>query len=449
MSYIRGERQIIFLYVLTDILLLWLAFSVVTLARLNTLPQVDFLLIQRDRLICCLLFMASALFSGCYRETRITDKFDAVYYACGAIVVAMVLQLALVTLIPVELRVISRREILLGNALSMFFIGVWHLVAVDFVSRFRDLHRFFYVIGDEDPGRRIAAEIGAAPSLCADAQYIGFDVLVERLSGTGRSGQGNEEVIIAARGSMRERLHDILSYCEGHCRRTFLYPSIWDTLLFQHSSLSAIAGVPVVEIASQRRQTPYRYTKRAIDLGVSAFGLLLTLPILAVIAIAIKATSTGPVLYRQERLGMAGKPFQIYKFRSMQADVELKNEEGHVLATRDDARITPIGRFIRKHRIDEIPQLFNVLKGDMSLIGPRPVWREYYESQGQRQSLFQRRLDVRPGLTSLSHILGSYSSKPEDRLRYDLIYICNLSFLLDLKIMVSTIRIVLSGKGAQ
>jgi lipopolysaccharide/colanic/teichoic acid biosynthesis glycosyltransferase len=139
----------------------------------------------------------------------------------------------------------------------------------------------------------------------------------------------------------------------------------------------------------------------------------------------------------------------MYKFRSMLAGKELKDEAGHVLAREDDPRITPVGRIIRRHRIDEIPQLFNVLKGDMSLIGPRPAWREFYEINGQRIPLMEQRLAVRPGLTCLSHVLGSYSSEPEDRLTYDLLYLSTFSFITDLRILVGTIRIVLSGKGAR
>mgnify|MGYP001060458765 CR=1 FL=1 len=449
MSHLWGERRVLLFYFLTDLVLLWLAFSVVTLARLNTLPQVDFLLIQRDRFLCSLVFAVSALLAGCYRDTRITDRFDSVYYSTVAMTVAMVLELAVVTLVPTDLRVISRREILLGNCLGTVFLSAWHFGAAGFVARFAELHRYFYVIGEPAHGVRIAAEIRRARSVQADAQFVTFEDLVQRYSTRETTNSVTEEVIIASRGALRDQLHDILAFCEVHCRRTFLYPSVWDTLLFQHSSLSAIAGIPLVEVAGQRRPSSYRLIKRAIDLWAAAVGILLASPLIAATALAIKLTSPGPVFYAQERLGMGGQPFHILKFRSMHAGTELKKADGYTLASEHDPRITPIGRFIRKHRIDELPQLFNVLKGDMSLIGPRPVWREYYETQGGRENLFRRRLDVRPGLTSLSHILGSYSSAPEDRIRYDLIYISNLSFSLDLKILVATIRIVLSGKGAQ
>jgi len=428
---------------------MYLAFSIVTIARLHTLSEVDFLLIQRDRLICWSLYAVCALFAGSYRTTRIVDRFDSVYYTMVVVTAATILQLALVTLIPTDLRVISRREILLGNVLSSVMIGVWHILAANLVARFRDLHRFFLVIGDEEQGKRIAQEIRDDPAVHADAQYVTYESLVEQSRSTSTVDNVADNVIIASRGPIRDRLHEVLAFCETHCRRTFLYPTVWDTLLFQHNTLLAIAGIPLVEVAARRRASSYPPLKRIIDFSASAAGILAASPIIVATAVAIKISSPGPVLYSQERLGLGGRPFRIYKFRSMHAGVELKNEDGHILASQNDPRITPVGRFIRRHRIDELPQLFNVLKGDMSLIGPRPVWREYYENQGERADLFRRRLDVRPGLTSLSHVLGSYSSAPEDRLRYDLIYISNLSFLLDLKVLFATIRIVLSGKGAQ
>jgi exopolysaccharide biosynthesis polyprenyl glycosylphosphotransferase len=220
-----------------------------------------------------------------------------------------------------------------------------------------------------------------------------------------------------------------------------------DTRLFQHGGVHAVAGIPLIELATSVDRTSYLYLKRLIDIVVSAGALMLAMPICAVTAVAIAATSRGGVFYAQERMGKGGRRFNLYKFRSMIADAEAQT--GPVWAAAGDARVTSVGRFIRKHRIDEIPQLWNVLKGDMSLIGPRPERPHFHEEFRKTWPLFDKRLAVRPGLTSLSHVLGSYGSNPEDRLRYDLIYIGNLSFLMDLHILFSTVRVVLGAKGAQ
>jgi len=179
------------------------------------------------------------------------------------------------------------------------------------------------------------------------------------------------------------------------------------------------------------------------------FGLV-ALPVVLVVSIpvgiAIKGTSRGPVVYSQERMGKGGRKFRLYKFRSMVVDAEAAT--GPVWAQDNDARVTRVGRFLRRHRIDELPQVVNVLRGDMSLVGPRPERPALHAEFCGQLPLFERRLAVRPGLTSLSHILGSYSSEPGDRLRYDLVYIGSMSFLADVRILLGTIRIVLGGKGA-
>jgi exopolysaccharide biosynthesis polyprenyl glycosylphosphotransferase len=316
------------------------------------------------------------------------------------------------------------------------------------------LHRFFYILGSPSQGKRIAGEIGRnSTSVRAEAAYVDFQTLKDRVQDlsaeSGGKGVALQDAIIALEPKDHWQLDELLLFCRENCRRTYMYPSVHDMLMTERHSLLALAGIPLIEVASQQLITPYTYIKRVMDVAAAALGLILSSPICLVTALAIKLTSPGGVIYSQERLGMGGKPFRMYKFRSMLAGKELKDEAGHVLAREDDPRITPVGRIIRRHRIDEIPQLFNVLKGDMSLIGPRPAWREFYEINDQRIPLMEQRLAVRPGLTCLSHVLGSYSSEPEDRLTYDLLYLSTLSFITDLRILVGTIRIVLSGKGAR
>ncbi len=187
--------------------------------------------------------------------------------------------------------------------------------------------------------------------------------------------------------------------------------------------------------------------KRSVDILTASAGHLMTSPICIATALAVKFSSPGPIFYSQERMGLNGKHFNLYKFRSMVTDAE--QQTGPVWARVNDDRVTPVGRFIRKHRVDEIPQLLNVLKGDMSLIGPRPERPHFHEEFCAKWPLFARRLAIRPGVTSLSHVLGSYDSDPEDRLRYDLMYISSFSPVVDMKILVATVRVVLGAKGAQ
>lgn len=454
MVRVKQRRRILLLFALTDLVILWAALSLVTVSRLDGLTQIDFLLIRRDRLVCLFLFLVAASMAGAHRPSRINDRFDSMYYSVLALVCAGMASLVLVSVVPADLRAISRREIILGTAVGSVFLAVWRFLAAGWATRFRCLHRQFYVLGNREKGERIAREIleNGSP-VHSGARYMKLDDLRRELELQKAACNGayfpNEDAIVALEPEERNQLEELVTFCRESCYRTFLYPNLHDMVLLPRQNLYAVAGIPLIQVASRQIATPYTYIKRLMDIVASSVGLLLAAPICLVTAVAVKATSPGGVLYSQERVGQNGRPFKIYKFRSMTADVEIKDETGHVLASAGDPRITPVGRFIRKHRIDEIPQLYNVLKGDMSLIGPRPVWREYYDTNRETIPLIEQRLAVRPGLTCLSHVLGSYFSTPGDRLCYDLVYISTLSFMTDLRIMLATVRIVLSGKGAQ
>ena len=443
-------RAILLLLFVTDLLLCWLALHLAGLSVVHNLAALDQDALLRDRLVALAVFAVAALLTGSYSTWRITDAFDSPYFVFMAVLSAVVALLALATLLPADFRVMSRREIVGGFVLAAIMLTAWRYAAAHILTRFQSLHRFFYVIGSETEGKRIAGIIRDEAGVLAHAVFVTPKAL-ER-----KAGHGNKEFasldadgIVVLEREESHRLTEVLACCETHCRRTFLHPSINDALLFKYQNLLQVAGIPLIEVATFPLRSPYLTVKRWIDIGVAALGLLLALPICVITAIAVALTSPGGVFYSQERIGMGHRPFRIYKFRSMRADVELKDDAGHVLAQENDPRITPVGRFIRKHRIDEIPQLFNVLKGDMSLIGPRPVWGEFYDINRPELPLIDRRLMVRPGLTSLSHVFGGYDSEPADRLRYDLVYISTMSLLTDLKILVATIRIVLSGKGSK
>ena len=190
-----------------------------------------------------------------------------------------------------------------------------------------------------------------------------------------------------------------------------------------------------------------RNIKRFFDVAISAVALLLIWPFMLVLALLVRMDSPGPAIYRQERIGRHKKPFTIYKFRSMYINAE---SSGPSLSSPADTRITPLGRRLRKYRLDELPQLWNVLRGDMSLVGPRPE-REYFIRQiVEKAPSYTLVQQVRPGLTSWGMVKFGYASTVDQmvqRLRYELMYIDNISILLDFRIIIYTIKIVLTGKG--
>ncbi len=195
---------------------------------------------------------------------------------------------------------------------------------------------------------------------------------------------------------------------------------------------------------------PARAFKRIFDKILSCIGVIVTLPLFPLIALAIKATSPGPVLFRQVRTGKHEKEFVLYKFRTMRTNAETNT--GAVWAQKDDPRVTPVGKFLRKSRLDELPQLFNVLKGDMSFIGPRPERPEFVEKLKERIPYYSHRHFVKPGITGWAQIKYPYGASVEDaleKLRYDLYYIKNLSITLDLLIFFETIKVILYSRGGR
>ncbi|HKI03247.1 MAG TPA: TIGR03013 family XrtA/PEP-CTERM system glycosyltransferase [Thermoanaerobaculia bacterium] len=191
------------------------------------------------------------------------------------------------------------------------------------------------------------------------------------------------------------------------------------------------------------------FAKRLLDIVASGIGVVLALPFMLLVALAVRLDSPGPVFFRQDRVGRGGREFTLWKFRSMRTDAEAG---GARWAVQGDPRITRVGRFIRKTRLDELPQLLNVLLGDMSLVGPRPERRMFVEQLKEACPWYEQRLVVRPGLTGWAQIKAPYASTFEEsieKLKFDLYYIKNLSLFLDISILLSTARIVLLGRGAR
>ncbi|MFY9139350.1 MAG: sugar transferase, partial [Thermacetogeniaceae bacterium] len=238
---------------------------------------------------------------------------------------------------------------------------------------------------------------------------------------------------------------ELLRYCLNRGKAFFLVPSTYEIFL-SNADVKQMDDLPVLEVIKLFPSNGVVAVKRVIDIVLSALGLIILSPLMIIVALAIKATSPDPVFYLQERVGQGEKPFMLYKFRTMINNAEART--GPVLASDDDPRITPIGKFLRATRIDEIPQLWNVLKGDMSLVGPRPERPFFIEKFKKEIPGYEYRHLVKPGITGLAQIAGKYSTTADDKLRYDLMYIGNLSLLQDIKILVQTVPVVMNSSAA-
>jgi lipopolysaccharide/colanic/teichoic acid biosynthesis glycosyltransferase len=191
----------------------------------------------------------------------------------------------------------------------------------------------------------------------------------------------------------------------------------------------------------------FRLAKRVLDLVLALVVLVVLSLVLVLAALGILITMGWPIVYTQARTGRDLRPFDVIKLRTMVRDAEQLS--GPVLAEEDDPRVTPLGRFLRRYRIDELPQVMNILVGDMSFVGPRPERPCFVEQHLAEISGYRERFKVKPGVTGLAQVSGSYATTPERKLKYDLIYMYHQSLLMDVQILVETVRVVLTGRGAR
>lgn len=256
-----------------------------------------------------------------------------------------------------------------------------------------------------------------------------------------------KEIVIALEHHEDDVLMKVIEKIDDRDIGIKIVPDLYEIISGQARTMQ-IYGFPLIDIMPDLMPEWEKKAKRIMDVMISLVFLILTSPIILLVGVAIKLDSKGPVFYRQERSGMNGKAFSILKFRSMVQDAEKKS--GPVWSTKDDPRITSVGKIIRKLRLDEIPQVINVLKGEMSFVGPRPERPYFVEKLAEEIPLYKRRLRVRPGITGWAQVKHKYDETIEDvkaKLRYDLFYIENMSLRMDLKIIFRTVFVVLFGKG--
>ena len=256
-----------------------------------------------------------------------------------------------------------------------------------------------------------------------------------------------EEIVVALHNGQRKYVQQVLALVRRHHNLTVsMVPQEHDVLMGSVKTASVL-DEPLISVTPEYLPTWQRFVKRGCDIVLSIFAILLLTPMYIFLAIGVKRSSPGPVFYKQERIGYLGKPFSIIKFRSMCENAE---SDGPMLSSRTDSRITPFGKFMRQYRLDETPQFFNVLRGDMSLVGPRPERQYYIDLIMERAPYYQLLLGIKPGITSWGQVRFGYAENVDEmieRLRWDILYIENMSILMDVKILIYTVLIILKREG--
>lgn len=331
------------------------------------------------------------------------------------------------------------RPILALTAAELAFILPWVYGVRFFYVRLYPPRKMIVIYGGNPPDKLIA-KINTRDDkydVCATENAdAGYDVLCSRI-------MEYEAVVLC---SLPEKIRSsLIKFCFANKKRTYISPEISDIIITGSEKIH-LFDTPLFLARNQGLRFEQRAAKRLMDLLFSVAALILTLPFMAVIAVCIKLYDGGPVFYTQERITKDGRPFRIIKFRSMRVDSEA---QGARLACKEDDRITPVGRFLRAAHLDELPQLVNILKGEMSFVGPRPERAEIAAGYQQEIPEFSFRLQVKAGLTGYAQVYGKYNTTPYDKLKLDLTYIESYSVWLDLKLMVMTFKVMFQKENTE
>jgi exopolysaccharide biosynthesis polyprenyl glycosylphosphotransferase len=456
-----SRNRFIVLSVLLDAVFVNAGYVLAFLIRFGGhLPEFNFNAYLAMAPLITLFYLLGAWTYGLYDPERSDTAWLVARGAFAAASLGTLLTLAAAFLGGERTASFARATLLLAAPLELLLLGGWRLAFHRFGS-IRWPEQRVLIVGVNDTSVELANEMARRakwgwrvsglvdPGL--DACGVGDKVLgghpvlgcahdIAQIAAETRANR----VIVVSPIALRELVESLVLADEVRVR-VDVVPELYEIFI---GTVDAIVGdVPLMEITRSTVPRYYAAAKRALDLITSLVLLVLVSPVLLLAVVAIVATDGFPFVYSQERSGKHLKPFSVLKLRTMVKDAE--KHSGAVLAGENDPRITPVGRFLRQTRIDELPQLFNIIRGDMSFIGPRPERPVFVEQFCEEIPGYRERFNVKPGVTGMAQVSGGYATTPERKLKYDLIYMYHQNLAMDVQIVAETLRVVLTGRGAR
>jgi len=410
--------------------------------------------------VLTLIYLGTGYIYGLYEPERTESAWSVTRAVFSAVTLGAILTMAVSFMGGPRFFSFSRLAILLSWFLHNGVLVGWRLLFMRIVSIEWPEQRVL-VVGTGDVARELAVELrrrsrwgyrvvgllagteeehAAMPAVSNELPVLGGPTEAVRIV----TEHSVDRVIVVSPIELRALVEDLALAQESDVR-VDVVPELYE--IFIGSVDARISDIPLMEV-TRSSVPPYMVSaKRAVDIIGALLIILLLSPVLLIAWIGVVVTMGFPVLFRQERVGKDLRPFEVYKVRTMVRDAEKKT--GPVLAAEDDPRITPWGRFMRTYRIDELPQLLNILKGDMSFVGPRPERKFFVDQNMVEIPGYRERFNVKPGATGLAQVSGGYATTPERKLKYDLIYMYHRNLAMDAQIVLETLRVVLTGRGAR
>ena len=330
----------------------------------------------------------------------------------------------------------SRSVLIIATLLQLFALAFWNYLFWKMGRKFI-VPKKALLIGSQKSCERILTRIQTERYLSYTVDYISTNSNVDAWENI----IGNIDLLILCDGISLEKKAAIMNYAHSNNKQVFIIPSAYE-LYCRGADIDKMDDIPVFRAKYLKPTMEQRFLKRALDLIITIPSILILLPLFALIAILIKIDSKGPIFYKQIRVGRNENLFTILKFRTMKNNAE--SQTGPVLASENDSRITKLGSFLRASRLDELPQFFNILAGDMSLVGPRPERPFFVEQFKKEIPEYIYRHNIKPGVTGMAQIHGKYNSTVHDKLIYDLIYIQRSNLIEDLRIILQTVKVLVN-----